>query len=184
MFDDDYLHRWFTHCSLTSAVKETSYSLSLAQTPSAMITSFRDSVPSNRVVEMEGHDDTVNECSFSNDRRLLVTSSEDTIVRLWDVDSHQCIATLKNHRGSVNSCKFSPDDTLVASASDDNTLRLWDVKSHRCIAILSGHSNAVNSCAFSTDGAVLASASDGMTVRLWNIKTFMYAVTFKDITVL
>ena len=120
---------------------------------------------------MKGHTGDVVECSFSNDRRLLATASYDCAVRLWDVDSHQCIATLKDHTNAVISCKFSPDDALVASASHDRTVRLWDVKSHRCIAIISGNTG-VNSCAFSADGAVLASVSDDRTAHLWNMKTF------------
>jgi len=85
---------------------------------------------------MKGHESFVFECSFSNDRRSLATASHDGSVRLWDVDSHQCIATLNDHTNAAMGCKFSPDDTLVASTSLDDTVRLWDVKSHRCIVTL------------------------------------------------
>lgn len=109
--------------------------------------------------------------AFSPDETMLVSSSGDNTVRLWDVKSHRERASLTGHTDYVRSVGFSPDGTLLASSSDDKTLRLWDVKTRKEVAHLTGHRNAVYDMAFSPDGNLLASASLDNTVRLWDVKT-------------
>jgi WD40 repeat protein len=100
---------------------------------------------------------------------MLASGSYDKTIRLWDLASHACVATLTGHSLCVMSVAFSPDGRLLASGSTDNTIRLWDVTSHTCVAVLSDHTKTVLSVAFSPDGCTLVSGSDDGTVRLWDV---------------
>ena len=93
------------------------------------------------------------------------------MIQLWDVLTHENIATIEGNGGSVYSVAFSPDGTLLASGSDDRTVKLWDVSTHENIATIEGHSDSVNSVSFSPDGKLLASGSDDRTVKLWDVST-------------
>ena len=77
--------------------------------------------------------------SFSPDGTALASGSDDGTVKLWDVTTHENIATLQGHTNWVYSVSFSPDGATLASGSWDGTIKLWDVATHENIATLQGH---------------------------------------------
>ena len=48
-----------------------------------------------------GHEDGVNCSAFSKDGTLIVSGSDDKTIRVWNVDTGECILTLKGHTGIV-----------------------------------------------------------------------------------
>lgn len=73
------------------------------------------------------HTDDVNSVAYSPDGKRIVSGSDDTTVRVWDVETRkEVFELLRGHTGWVWSVAFSPDGTLIASASMDKTIRLWD----------------------------------------------------------
>ncbi len=111
------------------------------------------------------------ECSvsFSNDAKTFAVTSDDNMVKLWDVNSSRELKTLKGHTMFVRDITFSPDSKTLASASADRTVKLWDINSGKEIKTLEGHASNVNSVSFSPDGKTLASASGDKTIVLWNL---------------
>ena len=67
--------------------------------------------------------------AFSPDGTRLVSGSNDTTIRLWDITTGEELITLFGHDAWVNSVSFSSDGTCLASASGDSTIRLWDIRS-------------------------------------------------------
>ena len=106
----------------------------------------------------------------------------DGTVKLWDVETHENIATLEGHTNTVYSVSFSPDGTTIASGSFDDTVKLWDVATRTNIATLEGHTSLVFSVAFSPDGTTLASGSYDNTVKLWDVATRTNIATLKGHT--
>ena len=78
---------------------------------------------------LEGHQNWVRACTFAPDGRRLVSGSYDRTLRLWDVDSGECLRVLEGHEGWVKACAFAPDGRRIVSGSGDRTLRLWDADS-------------------------------------------------------
>jgi WD40 repeat protein len=66
-----------------------------------------------------------------------VSASDDMTVKIWDVNSGECLQTLKGHNGRVNSVAFLHDLTRLVSASSDKTVKIWDVSSGECLQTLS-----------------------------------------------
>ena len=47
--------------------------------------------------KLSGHSGGVRGLCFSPDGCLLASGGDDTVVRVWDVGSYQCIASLEKH---------------------------------------------------------------------------------------
>lgn len=64
---------------------------------------------------------------------ILVTGSEDTNVKVWDLrmKSNQCIFSFKEHQGAVLTVQLSPDSKWVASGGVDGALKIWDISTGR-----------------------------------------------------
>ncbi len=123
------------------------------------------------VSTLKGHENWVCAIAFSSDGKRLLSGSADRMIKLWDVETSECLQTFAGHGNWVMSVVFSPDGKLLASGSADRTIKLWDVKTGECLQTLEGHKHGVWSVAFSPDGKTLASASADRTIRLWDVRT-------------
>jgi WD40 repeat protein len=111
----------------------------------------------------------VRSVAFSPDGKTLASGDTLNTVKLWDVTSGQCLATLRGHKRLVRVVAFSPDGKTLASASYDGTIRLWDVASRQLLALFKGHQDSVYALSFSPDGKTFASASGDRTFKLWDV---------------
>ncbi|OUC12059.1 MAG: hypothetical protein B0A82_24490 [Alkalinema sp. CACIAM 70d] len=121
-----------------------------------------------------GHETWAATAVFSPNGRQVLTTSNDSTVRLWDSQG-QILAILRGHKFRVNSVVFSPDNQRILTASGDSTVRLWDSHGH-LVAVLQGHESWVNSAIFSPDGEQILTASLDKTARLWDRQGNLIAV--------
>ena len=105
----------------------------------------------------------VNSLVFSPDGEILA-STENKIIRIWDLKTGRCLRVLKC-KDVVVSVDFSPDGKLLASIDSCAPARLWDPYSGICLQLLEEnfercewHGNYGDSIAFSPDGSLLAYA--------------------------
>jgi WD40 repeat protein len=125
----------------------------------------------------------VSECfsDIGSGRRFIASALGDATVRVWDVDTGECVRVLSGHRGAVAVRSVSSgivDDSgrqLLASASEDFTIRLWDVVTGECVRVLEGHSAGVWSVTGGfVDGSgrhCIASTAKDDTLRVWDVST-------------
>mgnify|MGYP003877729459 FL=1 len=116
---------------------------------------------------------------LSEDKKYIALSPENRTVKIFEVHTSKCIATLEDHNGDINSVSFSIDGKFVASASDDKTVKIWEMHTSKCIATLEDHTERVRSVSFSIDGRFVASASGDKTVKIWEVPTSKCIETLK-----
>ena len=111
----------------------------------------------------EGHVRAIRGADFSSDAKLLVTSDDNGVICLWDVENKTFIKNINNvNTGSVRRIVFSPDDKNLLCTSTYGAARLFDVESGELISLLGGFGNVIREAAYSPNGKyIVVAAYDG-----------------------
>ncbi len=126
-----------------------------------------------QVQSLAGHSGTIWSIALSPDGQTLASSSQDSTIKLWNLNTGRLLQTLfeDDDLGSTWSVAISPDGQTLASGSSDQTIKLWNLQTGELRRTLSGHTDTVRSVAISPDGQTLASGSGDQTIKLWNLQT-------------
>ncbi|MFO1065888.1 MAG: protein kinase [Pirellulales bacterium] len=84
---------------------------------------------------------------FSSDGALIAVSYIDRSIRIWRVEDHSLVATLRGHRDEVWLLQFDPSCKKLASLSWEN-IRIWDVSTGNQLASIRLHTGVVNHATF------------------------------------
>ena len=119
-------------------------------------------------MSLSEHTSTVNALVVSREG-LLISASNDTLIKIWHLQSGLCLRTLTSHADSVSSLVISQTGQII-SGSWDRTIKIWDMESGECLKTLSGHTSQVNSLAISNEGLLVSGAADG-SIKVWDIES-------------
>lgn len=86
--------------------------------------------------ELTGHLNLVWSVVVSPDGAWAASGSWDKAVKIWDLETGTCRATLHGHKDSVKSVAITSDGKKILSASNDASVRVWDSNSGRALAKL------------------------------------------------
>ncbi|MBS0604661.1 MAG: WD40 repeat domain-containing protein [Verrucomicrobia bacterium] len=113
---------------------------------------------------------------LASDGQRLIFSSRDYSIKVWDLNTNTCTATLQGHRGPVR--RLAVDGQRLFSGSNDKTIKIWDLTTNTCIATLQGHSDEIGGLA--VDGQRLISGSYDKTIKIWDLTTKTCTSTLQD----
>jgi F-box and WD-40 domain protein 1/11 len=75
-------------------------------------------------------------------RGLIYSGGQNGKLRIWDISSGQCLASLSGHHGLIRTMDLSEDGTILVTGSYDRTIRVWDLTKRYCrLSFQSGHSS-------------------------------------------
>ena len=135
-----------------------------------------------QVKGIEGAD--INNVSISADGKRVLTSSDDSIVKLWDTATGVEVSQFSAH---LNDCEefddnerplcwvwgaaFSPDGVRIVTASRDRTAIIWPSAGGKPIMKLTGHRSSIYDVAWHPSEDVIATSSSDNTIIIWNAET-------------
>ena len=129
----------------------------------------------DKVKQWEAHTDYVRCVAPHPTLPLLLSCSDDMLIKLWDWDrGWQCTQIFEGHSHYVMQVAFNPKDTnTFASASLDRTVKVWSLGSPVPNFTLEGHERGVNAIDYYTGGdrPYLASGADDSAVKIWDYQT-------------
>ena len=120
--------------------------------------------------QLRGHAGVISDLAFAQDDAVLLSSSYDRTVRVWDLRAplHRKRRTLRAHTGSVVTTRFSKNGKLSVSGGRDNNVIVWNQETNQR-TVFTGHTDSVSQTLFSPAGDRVASSSDDHSVRLWSL---------------
>jgi WD40 repeat protein len=114
-----------------------------------------------------GHSNSISSVAFSPDGAEILTGSDDSTAKLWDVTTGSELRTFRGHSDRVASVAFAPDGKRIITGSADGTARIWDVATGNLVRTLTPCASPISAVAFSPDGAtVLAAVAAKNDIRL------------------
>ena len=137
-----------------------------------------DVITGSQTAVLSEHTGRVRSVVFSSDGRSIVSGSDDTTVKLWDVQTGGVVKTfLHGHAAWVLSVSISADHSRIASGSQDNIMCLWDIQTGECLWTIELQGN-VNYLSFSPiDPHQIISVSNN-TVQQWDANGYQLPPTY------
>jgi WD40 repeat protein len=125
---------------------------------------------------LKGHEKAVSALAFHPDGQTLASGSDDTTVRLWDVEkgieTYNLNADLdKKSRHPIYAVTFSPNGKLVAAVNGNGQLQVWNPsleKAKRLVVGLDAHpSSTAYQVAFGRDTSVIFTSGSDNKAKQW-----------------
>jgi ribosome biogenesis protein len=135
------------------------------------------------------HNSNISGVSWAHDGNHVVTGSWDHSVKVWNLESQDCLLTLNGAR--VVSCLDRNPNSMdvLATGHPDCTIRLWDIRTNEAAAETSlvsdstlkpSHKAWVSSVRWSPKNPfVLSSTSHDGTLKLWDIRSSLPLYTVR-----
>ena len=134
---------------------------------------------------LEGHQKALLCLAFSPDRKLAVSGSADHTIRIWDLETRQCLQVLEGHTDAVKAVAFAGNENTIVSVSFDRTVKVWIKEDSRFRLVKSFRAFregiTMTMAALSPDGrfALLGSSKSGQMnrqgyydqINIWELKS-------------
>ncbi|QQP36222.1 Lissencephaly-1 -like protein, partial [Caligus rogercresseyi] len=108
---------------------------------------------------LSGHRAPVTRVAFHPIFSLVISSSEDASIKVWDFETGDYERTLKGHTDCVQDIGFDGPGKLLHQD--------MDFQSYECLKTLQGHDHNVSSASFTPNGDYILSASRDKTIKMW-----------------
>lgn len=89
---------------------------------------------------------------------LCISASEDGTIRVWDINTAQCVQRINVNRTPINCVDISYG--ICAFGADDRTVRLWDYKTNK-IRKLTTHKQPVTCVKLTPEGMCVSGSYEG-----------------------
>ena len=104
---------------------------------------------------------------FHPTKPVVALAGSQSEVRLYDLDSHLLIRTIKTGQGLVQDVDFNADGSRLVTGGDDQTLRIWDTQTGALIKS-QPHKGLILKLSHHPTDALVASCGRGSPVYLWD----------------
>ena len=106
----------------------------------------------------------------------LFSGSSDNTIKIWDIKTGKCTATLQGHKHWVVS--LAVVSGTLFSGSSDGVIKVWDIHTRKCTATFEAHEQEICYLAV-TEGKLFSTSYDNR-LKVWDF-TAHHSVIFQEI---
>ncbi|KAK5946419.1 TOR complex subunit lst8 [Knufia obscura] len=121
------------------------------------------------IMVFEGHSNNITAVAFHVDTKWMVTSSEDSTVKVWDTRTGN-VQRNYAHTHPVNDVVIHPNQGEIVSADRGGNVRVFDLGSDKCThQLIPAEDVSVSSVSVANDGSLLAAGNNHGDVYIWRM---------------
>ncbi|EXJ55466.1 hypothetical protein A1O7_08393 [Cladophialophora yegresii CBS 114405] len=119
---------------------------------------------------LTGHTQTVRGLRFV-DAKTVVSASRDALLKIWDLETGSCQATLSGQGDSI--LDLAIFGVFAVSAGKDGTAKVWSLREQSNVSTLAGHTGPIYRVVCHSDGVArrVYTGSTDHDVRVWDLST-------------
>lgn len=134
---------------------------------------------------LKGHLAKIYAMHWSQDKRHLVSASQDGKLIVWDAYTTNKVHAIPLRSSWVMTCAYAPSGNFVACGGLDNICSIYNLRTRegsvKVARELSAHTGYLSCCRFLNDRQILTSSGD-MTCMLWDVDAGIRVLEFNDHT--
>ena len=131
------------------------------------IFSIHDTICRHKLI---GHNSSVLSLAVNREKNLLISSGEDSLIKLWDINTKKCIKTYSRNSRTPLQIAFSPQSKSLYAVYGDLVLRKWNLSNLKFGGLFGKNVNYKSLAINSKCDHVFTGASNGE-LAYWNLET-------------
>ncbi|KAK6620988.1 hypothetical protein RUM43_011291 [Polyplax serrata] len=130
--------------------------------------SFRqEETPVKKPSSARNHTGHITCLCISRDGTVAATGGTDSLVNIWQMNSHELQWTMDGHLSSVTSVALAANGLFAVSGSEDHTARVWGLTLGLVVSVFRGHQTTVTTVSVMLDSRRVISCDRGGTIAIW-----------------
>ena len=116
------------------------------------------------------NDNVVWSTKFLDTCDFLLSSNDNRIINLYELNVYQVREAYRGHTDSVIKVNFEPFTNYFASSSSDKSISIWDMRMGLTVQTFYGHLNSFNDVIFIPRDDILYSCDADGIIKSWDIR--------------
>ncbi|XP_055802168.1 WD repeat-containing protein 26 homolog [Solanum dulcamara] len=127
-----------------------------------------------------GHEEPVSFISWGPDDKQLLTCGVEEVVRLWDVNSGECLHLYEKNGLGLISCGWAPDGKRIFCGVTDKSISMWDLEGKE-LQCWKGHRiTRIADLGITSDGKHMVSVCKDNMILLFGLETKTEQIILED----
>ncbi|MBN8656007.1 MAG: hypothetical protein J0M11_09745 [Anaerolineae bacterium] len=124
--------------------------------------------------EYEKHSNPINDLAIENNKNLVLSASQDSTIKIWEIKTGNCLNTLLGHSKAVNSLALSFDGNRLLSGDGNGTIIYWDLKNQKNYRWIEKRKftlqKGITALSISADGLYAVSGNKDSIIDIWSLE--------------
>ena len=119
---------------------------------------------------ISGHNGEIKKIVSNNKKKILISGSNDSRIKIWNLKNYSHLSNLIGHLGCVNDILLCDKYNFCFSGGDDMIIKCWDLEYNKNIANFYGHHSAITSLSLHPVLNIIVSSSRDCSIRIWDMR--------------